>query len=81
MIASSYAKSMFRDDRPSGSEPMEIDSIEASGSRLKLVKTVFHAKQLINHKKIRVNDKIISKPNFAFFFRKNAFLDRFFYIF
>ena len=32
--------------------------------RLKLVKTVFKAKQLINHKKIRVNSKIISKPNF-----------------
>ena len=32
--------------------------------RLKLVKTIFKAKQLINHKKIKVNSKIISKPNF-----------------
>lgn len=32
--------------------------------RLKLVKTVFQAKQLINHNKIKINDKIISKPNF-----------------
>lgn len=32
--------------------------------RLKLVKTIFKAKQLINHKKISVNSKIISKPNF-----------------
>nr|YP_009547920.1 ribosomal protein S4 [Bremia lactucae]AZL92972.1 ribosomal protein S4 [Bremia lactucae] len=32
--------------------------------RLKLVKTVFKAKQLINHKKIKVNSRIISKPNF-----------------
>ena len=32
--------------------------------RLKLVKTFFKAKQLINHKKISVNSKIISKPNF-----------------
>lgn len=32
--------------------------------RLKLVKTIFHAKQLINHKKIKVNNKIINKPNF-----------------
>lgn len=32
--------------------------------RLKLVKTIFQAKQLINHKKIKINDKIISKPNF-----------------
>lgn len=32
--------------------------------RLKLVKTIFHAKQLINHKKIKVNNLIISKPNF-----------------
>nr|YP_009645897.1 ribosomal protein S4 [Pseudoperonospora humuli]QBX98955.1 ribosomal protein S4 [Pseudoperonospora humuli] len=32
--------------------------------RLKLVKTVFQAKQLINHKKIKVNNKIINKPNF-----------------
>lgn len=31
--------------------------------RLKLVKTIFQAKQLINHKKIKVNDKIVSKPN------------------
>ena len=32
--------------------------------RLKLVKTIFHAKQLINHKKITVNKIIIRKPNF-----------------
>ena len=32
--------------------------------RLKLVKTIFQAKQLINHKKIKINNKIISKPNF-----------------
>nr|YP_010508081.1 ribosomal protein S4 [Phytophthora gonapodyides]UXG56410.1 ribosomal protein S4 [Phytophthora gonapodyides] len=32
--------------------------------RLKLVKTIFHAKQLINHNKIQVNNKIISKPNY-----------------
>ena len=32
--------------------------------RLKLAKTVFQSKQLINHKKIKINDKIVSKPNF-----------------
>ena len=32
--------------------------------RLKLVKTIFQAKQLINHKKVQINNKIISKPNF-----------------
>nr|YP_010507811.1 ribosomal protein S4 [Phytophthora hedraiandra]UXG55911.1 ribosomal protein S4 [Phytophthora hedraiandra] len=32
--------------------------------RLKLVKTIFKAKQLINHNKIKVNNKIINKPNF-----------------
>lgn len=32
--------------------------------RLKLVKTIFQAKQLINHKKIKVNNNIIKKPNF-----------------
>jgi len=32
--------------------------------RLKLVKTIFQAKQLINHNKIKVNYKIISKPNY-----------------
>lgn len=32
--------------------------------RLKLAKTIFQSKQLINHKKIKVNNKIISKPNF-----------------
>ena len=32
--------------------------------RLKLVKTIFQAKQLINHNKIKINNKIISKPNF-----------------
>lgn len=33
VIASSYAKSMFHDVRPSDSEPMEIDAIEASDTR------------------------------------------------
>nr|YP_010118050.1 ribosomal protein S4 [Phytophthora fallax]QPN54100.1 ribosomal protein S4 [Phytophthora fallax] len=33
-------------------------------TRLKLAKTIFQAKQLINHKKIKINNKIISKPNF-----------------
>ncbi len=32
--------------------------------RLKFVKTVFKSKQLINHRKIKINNKIISKPNF-----------------
>ena len=32
--------------------------------RLKLVKTIFQSKQLINHQKVKVNNKIISKPNF-----------------
>ena len=32
--------------------------------RLKLVRTIFQSKQLINHKKIKVNNIIISKPNF-----------------
>nr|UQT68353.1 ribosomal protein S4 [Nothophytophthora sp.] len=32
--------------------------------RLKIARTVFQAKQLINHKKIKVNNKIINKPNF-----------------
>lgn len=32
--------------------------------RLKLVKTIFQSKQLINHKKIKINDQIVSKPNF-----------------
>ena len=32
--------------------------------RLKFVKTIFKAKQLINHRKIKVNSLIISKPNF-----------------
>nr|YP_010395021.1 ribosomal protein S4 [Phytopythium vexans]YP_010395071.1 ribosomal protein S4 [Phytopythium vexans]DAZ89458.1 TPA_asm: ribosomal protein S4 [Phytopythium vexans]DAZ89508.1 TPA_asm: ribosomal protein S4 [Phytopythium vexans] len=32
--------------------------------RLKLAKTIFQSKQLINHKKIIVNNKIISNPNF-----------------
>ena len=32
--------------------------------RLKLVKTIFQSKQLINHKKIKVNNKIINNPNF-----------------
>jgi ribosomal protein S4 len=32
--------------------------------RLKMAKTIFESKQLINHKKIKVNNKIINKPNF-----------------
>nr|YP_010886812.1 ribosomal protein S4 [Paralagenidium karlingii]WJH17922.1 ribosomal protein S4 [Paralagenidium karlingii] len=32
--------------------------------RLRLAKTVFHAKQLINHGKIKVNNKIVTYPNF-----------------
>lgn len=32
--------------------------------RLRLARTIFQAKQLINHKKIKVNNKIVSKPNF-----------------
>jgi ribosomal protein S4 len=32
--------------------------------RLKLAKSIFQSKQLINHKKIKVNNKIINKPNF-----------------
>jgi len=32
--------------------------------RLKLAKTIFQAKQLINHKKIKVNNQIVNKPNF-----------------
>lgn len=32
--------------------------------RLKLAKTIFQAKQLINHKKIKVNNLIVNKPNF-----------------
>lgn len=32
--------------------------------RLKFSKTIFQAKQLINHKKIKINGKIISKPNY-----------------
>ena len=32
--------------------------------RLKLAKSIFHAKQLINHRKIKVNGKIISFSNF-----------------
>ena len=32
--------------------------------RLKLARTIFKSKQLINHKKIKVNNQIISKPNF-----------------
>lgn len=32
--------------------------------RLNLAKTILQAKQLINHKKIKVNDQIITKPNF-----------------
>jgi ribosomal protein S4 len=32
--------------------------------RLKIAKTVFQSKQLINHKKVKINDKIVNKPNF-----------------
>ena len=32
--------------------------------RLKFARSIFQAKQLINHKKIKVNDKIVNKPNF-----------------
>ncbi len=32
--------------------------------RLRFVKTIFQGKQLINHKKIKINDKIINKPNY-----------------
>jgi small subunit ribosomal protein S4 len=32
--------------------------------RFRLARTVFQAKQLINHNKIKVNDKIVNKPNF-----------------
>lgn len=32
--------------------------------RLKLTKTIFQSKQLINHKKVKINNKIVNKPNF-----------------
>lgn len=32
--------------------------------RLKLAKSIFQSKQLINHCKIKVNNKIINKPNY-----------------
>ncbi len=32
--------------------------------RLKLAKTIFESKQLINHGKIKVNDQIVNKSNF-----------------
>lgn len=32
--------------------------------RFRLARTIFQAKQLINHRKIKINDKIVSKPNF-----------------
>ena len=32
--------------------------------RLRFARTIFHAKQLINHKKIKINNEIVSKPNF-----------------
>ena len=32
--------------------------------RLKLARSIFQSKQLINHGKIKVNNKIINKPNF-----------------
>jgi ribosomal protein S4 len=33
-------------------------------TRLRLAKSIFESKQLINHNKILVNDKIVNKPNF-----------------
>ena len=32
--------------------------------RFRLARTIFQAKQLINHRKIKINDKIVSRPNF-----------------
>ena len=32
--------------------------------RLRFARTIFHAKQLINHKKIKINNEIVNKPNF-----------------
>lgn len=32
--------------------------------RLRFAKTIFQAKQLINHKKIKINNQIINKPNY-----------------
>ena len=32
--------------------------------RLRIVKNIFQAKQLINHKKIRVNDQIVNQPKY-----------------
>jgi ribosomal protein S4 len=32
--------------------------------RFRLARTIFQAKQLINHNKVKVNNKIINKPNF-----------------
>lgn len=33
--------------------------------RLRVAKTIFEAKQLINHKKIKVNDQIINQPKYT----------------
>jgi len=33
--------------------------------RSKKVKSIFHAKQLINHKKVKINDKKINKANYT----------------
>ena len=32
--------------------------------RFKFTKTIYQSRQLINHKKIKINNKIINKPNF-----------------
>lgn len=32
--------------------------------RFRLTRTIFQSKQLINHKKIKINNEIVSKPNF-----------------
>ena len=32
--------------------------------RLNFTKTIYQSRQLINHKKIKINNKIINKPNF-----------------
>ena len=42
--------------------------------RFRLARTVFQAKQLINHNKIKVNDKIVNKPKIANNFIKSLFI-------
>jgi ribosomal protein S4 len=32
--------------------------------RFRLARTIFQAKQLINHRKIKINGKVVSRPNF-----------------